>query len=138
MGAQPLEVHQRNAVPAGVGYSRHLDEHDRAPRGAEKRLLEVAPLDQLGETLVTRQNHVPSAVDAQDSRGAREGAEHHDYAPVLADVRDRLGPAADHVKVGQGVAVERTRSVPIGPFGETFTWPPAASGAVATKNSGWA
>ena len=26
------------------------------------------------------------------------------------------------------------RSVPIGPFGETFTWPPSL-GAVATKNS---
>jgi hypothetical protein len=45
MGAQPLEAHQRNAVPAGVSYSRHLDEHDRAPRGGEQRLFEVAPLD---------------------------------------------------------------------------------------------
>src|SRR3954447_27079302 len=31
-----------------------------------------------------------------------------------------------------------TRSVPIGPFGETFTRPSAASGAVPTKNIGCA
>ena len=32
-----------------------------------------------------------------------------------------------------------TRSMPIGPFGERFTWPSALSGAVATKNSSrWA
>ena len=26
---------------------------------------------------------------------------------------------------------------PIGPFGETFTWPSASSGDVPTKKSGW-
>ena len=30
-----------------------------------------------------------------------------------------------------------TRSEPIGPFGETLTWPSPASGAVPTKNSAW-
>ena len=30
-----------------------------------------------------------------------------------------------------------TRREPIGPFGETFTWPSPASGAVATKNIDW-
>ena len=31
-----------------------------------------------------------------------------------------------------------TRSDPIGPLGDRLTWPSAPSGAVATKNSGWA
>ena len=30
-----------------------------------------------------------------------------------------------------------TRSEPIGPLGETLTWPSSASGAVPTKNSAW-
>ncbi len=43
----------------------------------------------------------------QDPRRALECAEHHDDAAVLAQVRDRLGAAADEVQVGERVVIEQ-------------------------------
>ena len=69
---------------------------------------------------------------------ALEGAEHDDNTSVRrADGGQPRRRARTIVEVGDGVVVEGTARVPIGPFGETLTWPSPASGAVPTKNIAW-
>ena len=47
------------------------------------------------------------AVQSQDSRRALERAQHHDDPPVVAQVGDRLGAAADQVEIRERAIVEQ-------------------------------
>src|SRR5581483_4196025 len=77
------EVHQRDAVAAGVADPLDLHPHDGP---------DAAPG-------IGCRDHLAAAVEPDDPRGPLEGAEHHADPPVLAQVRGRLGAAADVVVV---------------------------------------
>ena len=136
MLALALEAHERHAVAARVGDPRRRRRRrpSAAPRGST--LLEAARSQR------ARRSGVAGAAPPRRGRaGGRSAAaprrrRHHDDAAVLAEVRDRLGAAAVDVEVGDRARPEHAQR-PIGPFGETFTWPSPSSGALPTKNSGW-
>ena len=73
-------------------------------------------------------NDPAGAVQPDDPRRALECAEHDADPPVLTQVGSRLGAAADVVVVLERLVPSTIRSEPIGPFGETFTWPPSLGG----------
>jgi hypothetical protein len=102
-------VHQRHAVAAGVGDADDVHEDDRPMRLGHLELVEGGLLEDGGEALVRSGHDLPPPVQAQDPRRAIEGAQHHDDAPVLADVGDRLRARADDVEVGDRVVVEHAQ-----------------------------
>ena len=108
-------VHQRHAVAARVGDAGDVHDDDRAVRLGHLERLVAALLEQPGEALVAGGHDLAAPVQAQDPRRALERAQHHDDAAVLADVGDRLGAAADHVEVGDGVVVEHLAASRSGP-----------------------
>ena len=93
--ALAVEAHQRDAVAARVGDALDLDADHRAHR----MLRRVEPRRELLELRIVRQRDRRAAVQPHDPRRPVERAEHHDDAPVLARVRDRLGAAPDEVEV---------------------------------------
>jgi hypothetical protein len=78
-------------------------------RAGHGRLLERAALDQRREALVVGEDHLGARVQAHDARRAVKGAQHDHQASVLAQVRDRLGAAADHVEIGDRALVEHAQ-----------------------------
>ncbi len=107
----PLVLHQRDAVPAGIGDAQDLHEYDRTPGLGGGRLGEPAQLHQLTETLIGGRNHFAPAVQPQDPGRPLERAEHDHDPPVLADVGDRLGAAPDHVEIGHARRREHAQRV---------------------------
>jgi hypothetical protein len=105
VGALTLVAQERDAVPARVGDPLHVDLDDRAARLGRLGFGE-ADGQQLVEPGIVGQDDLATAVEAQDPRRALEGAEHDDDAPVLAQVGDRLGAAADDVQVRDRALVE--------------------------------
>jgi hypothetical protein len=83
-----------------------VDHDHRAARLQHLGLLEVSLGEQPVEARVGGLDDLPAAVQAQDPRRALERAQHHDDAPVLAQVGDRLGAAAHEVEVRDRVVVE--------------------------------
>jgi len=99
-------LHEGHAVPAGLRDPLQLDPHDRAHRlrRPERGFGEGA--EQPGVTGVVGEDDVPAAVQAQDPRRPREGAQHHDDPAVLAQVGHGLRPRPAEVHVGHRVGPE--------------------------------
>jgi hypothetical protein len=96
------EAHERHAVATGVRDALDVDDDDRARADPDRR----EPLGESREALVVDENRLGVAVEAHDARRALEGAEHHDDAAVLAEVRDGLDAAAGLVEVGDAARTE--------------------------------
>ena len=108
-GAPPLVAHERHAVAARVRDPRDLARHDRAARLRHRGLLELAALEQLVEARIAGEHALAAPVQAHDPRRPLERAEHHHDAPVLAQVGDRLGAAAD-ARRGRRPCARRARA----------------------------
>ncbi len=104
-------LHQWHAVSARVRDPLDVDADD--------------PADTVAGILA--RDHLAAPVETDDARRPLEGAEHHDDAPVLAEMRDRLGAAADVVVVLDGVRVDDPQRVDR-PFRAQIDPPPAGSG----------
>ena len=127
MRALALVGHQRHAVAARVGDPRRRRRRRSSAAPRDRRVLEAG----LARSSASKRGSPGGTTSPRPCRRTIRGGPSnaqsmtHDAA-VLAQVGDRLRAAADDVEVGDRVRRRARAATPIGPFGETLTWPSPA------------
>lgn len=89
------EIHERDAVAAGVGDPGNVQADDGPGPGVRRK-----GLCQRGITRLVTVGDLAATMQAHDAGRSLEGTEHDDHPPVFLQVSNGLGPAAGEVEVG--------------------------------------